>query len=152
MLKNTGFIKGLALALMMGFGLSLAQPKEAKAYLLITVALDDYGPIHAVENRPLATLLCLVFLPTCILDEKAAANASVASQELMANGYTAGEAAQIVADNHAFLAELSARHEKLVITKDDNKETAEQGIRSVLPTASAVFVDYAADQALATAQ
>lgn len=152
MSKMTNVIKGIAVALALSFGLSVAQPKEAKAFFLVAIpvafATNNHFGLDIDAMTVPEMFVCAVLLPFCFLDQKADAAPSFARQDLIANGYTQDEANQIVADNNALMAELSKRGQKIQLSKEDTKESVEEGIRGVLPNASQVFLDFAATQTL----
>ncbi len=131
-----------ALALALTVGLQAFQPREAKAILIVEAPLLASG--QEVWG-PGAVLLCVLYLPLCLLDQHGAPASSYSRQDLLDNGYSVSQVNQIERDQTAVMSDLRAKHQQLEIQSTDTRESLAKALRAIDPRVSDEYVDFVAD-------
>lgn len=145
------FLTSVATALTLAIGVSALTPQKANAYILIdqtigvgmTTDLLYLGLLEGDTESVLVAVGCVLLLPLCLLDQKSTSSAAVTTADLAANGYSADEIKQIQKDQSILLQNLKLDHAKLIIRDTDTKASIEQDIRSMNPTVSQTYLDFA---------
>lgn len=82
-------------SLFLAFSISCAvTAPKANAYMLVNSAYGGYaeGVMSEIGSSPLTTILCVLLLPVCLLDEVAPEGMpSFTEEDLLNNGYTLAE-------------------------------------------------------------
>lgn len=129
------FTHSILPVLTLAFAMNMVSAPKANAAMALGAHFDGVG-----------ALVCLILLPICLLDEKVDGVNAATAQNLVDNGYTPAEAHQIVSENQALAQSLAARNLRMTIDKNDTPETISSQIRSVMPQASQLFVNFYASQ------
>jgi hypothetical protein len=137
---NSKIMYTVALALALTLGLQAFQPREAKAVLLVEAASGGYIDFNVPE-----IVLCVVALPICLLDQKAAPASAYSRQDLLDNGYSADQVALIEHDQTVVMTALQAKHEQMVVQRNDTRMTLARALRGIDPHVSEEYIGFVAD-------
>ena len=143
--------------MLMNFVLGLAlisgatYTPKAHAYLLIEGAsgmTPADGPWHdGIIVAASYTVLCLIVLPLCLLDEEGNGQYATTAAHLAANGYSSEEINQIIADQASTVVGLKAKHAQLKIMSFDTRESIAKDLRKVNPSVSETYINFIAESA-----
>ncbi|MFL5783281.1 MAG: hypothetical protein ACJ76H_01645 [Bacteriovoracaceae bacterium] len=143
MLMN--FVLGLALIS------SAAYTPKAHAYLLIEGASGSTpadGPWHdGIIVAASYTVLCLIVLPLCLLDEEGNGQYATTASHLAANGYSQEEINQIIADQASTVVGLKSHRASLKIMSFDTRESIAKDLRTVNPSVSDTYINFISESA-----
>lgn len=123
---------------------SAVTPRPANAWIL-TVGDDNILGSHSDGAIFGSALICVIFLPFCLLDQKVPGAAGTTAADLAANGYTSAQIQTILADQSALTSRLSAQRLQLKVGPTDTRESLLSQIRSVYPRVSDTYLEFAAD-------
>ncbi|MNJ98429.1 hypothetical protein D3C87_161950 [compost metagenome] len=102
-------ILGLAMAAIMGV---TAVPQQSQAFGIINIIATgrlDFVGHPSSYNDILATTVCILLLPFCILQDGTQAQDVMTAENLLANGYTATEAQEILAGHREVSSSVAAQ-------------------------------------------
>lgn len=138
---STGFLKSIIPALALALSVSLAMPQKADAAMMLGARTSGglIGP-----------MICLLLLPLCLLDQPVAGAATISRQDLVDNGYTPAEATQIMDETNLLTSRLDSSGLRIYVSEKDSTESISENIRSVMPEASPLFLEFYATKALST--
>jgi hypothetical protein len=134
-------VKPLVATLALALTLSVAAPQKADAAMMLG-ARSGGGLI--------GPMICLLLLPLCLLDQPVAGAATISGQDLVDNGYTPAEANQLMSETNLLAARLDQQGLRIYVSEKDSFQTISENIRSVMPEASPLFLEFYATKALAT--
>jgi len=119
----------------------LMAPQKSEAFLIMyafgNAATNNHSPGPTFEP----TLLCLLILPICILDEEAP-SLKLDADELRANGYTAQEIAHLESEQNRVTQALRTQNRGLVIAPSDTSTSLRNDLQTIVPTVSVEYINY----------
>jgi hypothetical protein len=124
-------------AIAMGIGMS-AAPK-ANAFLLFVDASGGYWSLNQE-----GVLGCIIFLPFCLLDEKAGPQ-TMTSADLAANGYSAEQIKAISQDQATLMNALASKNEGIKIDQNDTASNVKTELAKIAPGLSDTYVQFLID-------
>jgi hypothetical protein len=103
------------------------------------MAWPDSDSSHTYWNEVFG---CLVFMPICVLDEKAGPS-TFNDKDLADNGYNP---AVIRADQKTIMQRLAETKQSIKFEKSDNLASVGEGLKQIYPAVSDEYVQFVADQ------
>jgi hypothetical protein len=124
--------------------------KSAHALLVFDALVGaDLPASGEVYVTPLGVLLAIILLPVVVLDEKSpsAGTPSVTTQDLLNNGYTADQVANIQKDQATMVTQLQAQGLKMVVEPNSTFSQIQTALQQKFPGVSNDYVQFVADYA-----
>ena len=141
-MKKKRLITFLSVALMM----NLFQSPQVHAGLGMGWWIEPHSIVGLRGVRNL--LLCYMFIPICILDQKVDGVPSIGRQDLIDNGISVEQADRFVKFSSDLAEELRHSGQRLTVLPGDTKISLEQEIYSILPNLPNDFVQFYIEQIL----